>query len=414
MEEMQIESPKIEIFTPKSDDLKYICSLSTILVATIQEVKDRVSQIELIFCSQLFPKFQSNSKSFLKKQDEWKEREGILLGQIEELKCDLGKEREKLVREIESKDQILAAEQRKRKDAVQEFGTLKERYKSLKSQYTFLIGKLENNSGNFKLPSQSIEEKNSLKSHSAKKSLQTEDFDEMETKETKFHINPESTSTPILPNPNSDREEKMQSARTKPPSSSKTKPDSITGQKRLATWRDTRAHQKPCGADPDPHDDFLDTPIESARKSRSNNKSETRTPLAQLHQDPCKKDGISLQDMNFDGSDEETQDLNNLNNLNNKITIQKKEEKGFKFVEPVRKKGERENLKGVECKQCKKFYDAVLPDGKENNNNVNNNNYVNTEGMRCEHHEGVSRHRYKYAPPLTPEGFWNIGFESEM
>jgi splicing factor 4 len=34
--------------------------------------------------------------------------------------------------------------------------------------------------------------------------------------------------------------------------------------------------------------------------------------------------------------------------------------------------------------------------------------------LRCEHHDGVSRHRYRYAPPLTPEGFWNIGFESEM
>jgi hypothetical protein len=34
--------------------------------------------------------------------------------------------------------------------------------------------------------------------------------------------------------------------------------------------------------------------------------------------------------------------------------------------------------------------------------------------LRCERHDGVSRHRYMYASPLMPEGFWNIGFESEM
>lgn len=73
-------------------------------------------------------------------------------------------------------------------------------------------------------------------------------------------------------------------------------------------------------------------------------------------------------------------------------------------MESVRKKAERENLKGIECKQCKKFYDAVHPEENEGNG----------KNLRCEHHEGVSRHRYKYAPPMTPEGFWNIGFESEM
>uniref|UniRef100_J3MFT9 DNA endonuclease activator Ctp1 C-terminal domain-containing protein n=1 Tax=Oryza brachyantha TaxID=4533 RepID=J3MFT9_ORYBR len=82
--------------------------------------------------------------------------------------------------------------------------------------------------------------------------------------------------------------------------------------------------------------------------------------------------------------------------------------KGFKYTEPVRKKADREDLKGVECKQCKKFYDAVLPDGRANGDGAN------STSMRCEHQDGVSRHRYRYAPPLTPEGFWNIGFESEM
>ncbi|KAK6140459.1 hypothetical protein DH2020_025802 [Rehmannia glutinosa] len=48
----------------------------------------------------------------------------------------------------------------------------------------------------------------------------------------------------------------------------------------------------------------------------------------------------------------------------------------------------------------------VGPSGKNSNGDKQN--------IRCEHHDGVSRHRYRYAPPLTPDGFWNIGFESEM
>lgn len=75
----------------------------------------------------------------------------------------------------------------------------------------------------------------------------------------------------------------------------------------------------------------------------------------------------------------------------------------YKYVEPVRKKDEREKLQGVECNQCKKFYDAVLT-----------NNGSGAVSARCEHHNAVSRHRYRYVPPSTPEGFWNIGFDSDL
>lgn len=78
----------------------------------------------------------------------------------------------------------------------------------------------------------------------------------------------------------------------------------------------------------------------------------------------------------------------------------------YKYVEPVRKKAKRENLKGIECKQCRKFDDAVLSDEKHDPNVK--------QALSCEHHDGVSRHRYRYAPPWTPEGFWNICFEPEM
>jgi len=74
----------------------------------------------------------------------------------------------------------------------------------------------------------------------------------------------------------------------------------------------------------------------------------------------------------------------------------------FKFVEPVRKKTERENLQGVECKICKKFYDAVIGGDAQG-----------VAESRCNHLE-KSRHRFRDLPPATPEGFWNIGFDSEF
>ncbi|CAK9197154.1 unnamed protein product [Sphagnum jensenii] len=78
------------------------------------------------------------------------------------------------------------------------------------------------------------------------------------------------------------------------------------------------------------------------------------------------------------------------------------QERGYKYIEPVRKKSEREALQSTDCRQCKKFYDAVL--AKDANGVVES---------RCKHHD-ASRHRYKFAPPATPEGFWNIGFDSDL
>lgn len=76
-----------------ADDLKYISGLSTILVATIQEVKDHVSQMEFIFCSQLFPHIQANSKlvqarladAMKASEAEWRKREAGLVNQLEEV-----------------------------------------------------------------------------------------------------------------------------------------------------------------------------------------------------------------------------------------------------------------------------------------------------------------------------------------
>ncbi|XP_042954785.1 protein gamma response 1 isoform X2 [Carya illinoinensis] len=172
----------------------------------------------------------------------------------------------------------------------------------------------------------------------------------------------------------------------------------VAGSKRPASrWRDTRSGQ--CQGGPEPYDDFLATPLENIRGNLNKAmKEQVRdSPV------PIQKDG------NFDYSDDETQDMNvECCPQKQQMAVPMAGRKGFKYVETVRKKADRENLKGIECKQCKKFYDAVLPDDGGSDTSGNQGNF------RCEHHEGVSRHRYKYAPPMTPEGFWNIGFESEM
>ncbi|TKY68167.1 gamma response 1 [Spatholobus suberectus] len=54
-------SPKLGFPLPAGDE-KLFSGLSTILVASIQEAKDRISQIEYVFCSQLYPDFQSKRR----------------------------------------------------------------------------------------------------------------------------------------------------------------------------------------------------------------------------------------------------------------------------------------------------------------------------------------------------------------
>lgn len=79
-----------------STDANYISGLSTILVASVQEAKDRISQIEYIFCSQIYPKIQSNSKTLQKLYSEakeaaeasWKEKEKDLALQIDRLQSE--------------------------------------------------------------------------------------------------------------------------------------------------------------------------------------------------------------------------------------------------------------------------------------------------------------------------------------
>lgn len=60
----------------------------------------------------------------------------------------------------------------------------------------------------------------------------------------------------------------------------------------------------------------------------------------------------------------------------------------------IRKKNEREALKGYECKCCKPFYDALGLTNKQRRDLV----------QMC------SRHRYSHTPPTTPPKYWDLNF----
>lgn len=303
----------------------------------------------------------------------------------------------KLLKQIETKDCELLSEKKKRKNII-------DSYKRLKSQYNFLCARNGLTPENMLTPNKKEDVTDAVRHDldpltspgTGEKLLKSplvnceltrqqdnqENFIDNQGVVPLKRLNSDlscSSSSPV-------RQQGWTNANSRP----------LSGTKRPGSyWRETRSNQNRGG--PDPHDDFLNTPLENIR---GNMKKATK----EEHdiQDPALKDMISH------SSDDETQNLN----LDPEPAPQKQQilppragTKGFKYVEPVRKKAERENLKGIECKQCQKFYDAVLPDGGGKGNKQN---------LRCEHHEGVSRHRYRYAPPSTPEGFWNIGFESEM
>ncbi|CAM0879912.1 unnamed protein product [Alopecurus aequalis] len=480
-----------------ADDFKYVCGLSTILVATIQEVKDRVSQMEFIFCSQLFPHIQAKSKLLHARhaddatatraaEDEWRKREAGLVGQLEELSSgkrraedrllqlessleemqgrladaarlaaehdaekkqlllrleelncgkrgaedrllqlessleemkgklvdaarlaaehdaekkqllgrleeemkngevirrlqrEIGEKAAEISREREAHQQLLQQMELKDKDLLLEqnrVNLVTARYKDLKSQYNHLLKKVDQNEGSkidqnegSKSPvnqktSGSPSSKRKLKDlqDTEKESIQlvskTEDQKNASSSSAKAQQTPRATSARSL----------FSNSRLTLPShppnypqknaASTSKTDLSSSFTRPSHWRETRARKEPGVVDP--HDDFLDTPLEAVQNAIRN--PTTREEALAVAAPPP-------QDMEFNNSDDETQDINNAT-------------QGLKNI-PVPMQ------RSVECKQCKKFYDAVLPDGRVNGNGMN------STGMRCEHHDGVSRHRY--------------------
>ncbi|PPS05205.1 hypothetical protein GOBAR_AA15453 [Gossypium barbadense] len=280
---------------------------------------------------------------------------------------------EKLLKQIEAKASELVAEKKKKRDLL-------DAYKRLKSQYNYLCRKNGLTTENMSFPNKLEDESDSARHHD--KSKPSLDAENRILKTPMVVFGTESVKDVIGMNGDLEDEKGVKPIETSTSHSSRKCPSN------------TRSHQGQ--ARHDPHDDFLDTPLENIRGNLEKAmKKEACDPLVQ-------------DDMNVDSSDDETHDVSVDKKQQKQETPFQMVDKGsFKYVEPVRKKAEREKLKGYECNQCKKFYDAVLSKGAEGNEDHNKN-------FRCEHHDGVSRHRYKYVPPMTPEGFWNIGFESEM
>ncbi|KAF3781844.1 gamma response 1 protein [Nymphaea thermarum] len=485
---------------------KYFSGLSTLLVATIQELKDRISQIEFIFCSQLFPNFQSELSKYrslkerlcqAKKDAEadWKQKENSLLLLIEDLRrekqealdqvpqiqasfeqekadlvenfkaekekllqiheaeknhllsqakglqmnlhaagfrelqqkaeeVDVGKEvQKKLRQQIKEKEELkcrelnlniiqskLLSEQQTAGLILRKFKRLKKMYFNLRYQYEILISR----SGfvaESELPCQEMEDEfgllsnptNSPYSNDGDSSTSASPCDQNEVKDIQFVTkelenvkNSDKLGNPValcLSNKTSFHQPQKRPVRVRAEIPAGLKRSNIS-------WRNTRSRQGLGGADP--HDDFLDTPMENIRenlKKVSVCNLDLKIPKEEVQ-------GISValpEHMDAD-SEEETQETDPGPACpRQKTTAARADGGNFKYVEPVRRKGDREFLKGFECKQCKKFYDALQQDGGIDSSNK----------IQCEHHDGVSRHRYRYLPPSTPDGFWNIGFDSD-
>lgn len=307
-----------------------------------------------------------------------------------------------LVQQIELKNAELSAERQRCNDVIAA-------YKKLKSQHNFLLSKVPLNKEDM-LPQIKLEVESDPLSHDTPVAEITNTTPVSsvvagDLNKVKKEINSIASSKDEKGGrPLNQSRSSPPTSRSKSPAASAThwitgrKSGSSTGTKRPASgWRDTRSRQSPGGADP--HDDFLDTPYENIRGNLMH-----KAIKDNLHDIPAQR---VPKDMDSDSLNDETQDMQAECGSKKHASSSRPGPKGFKYVEPVRKKSEREILNGIECKQCKKFYDAVLSDA------VGKNGEVEKQNFRCEHHDGVSRHRYRFVPPMTPEGFWNIGFDSE-
>ncbi|GMH27268.1 hypothetical protein Nepgr_029111 [Nepenthes gracilis] len=340
----QIESQALKIMNNEKDLERTICEA--------EEVKKHHEQLVQ----------QINRKEFeLTKKDlllgEQEKEKKLLLTRLNYLENEAQELRESsrkpetteyckgLLQDIESKTSELLSEKQKRRDL---FAV----YKNLKSQYNFLCSKFGLTMENV-LPQTKIEEprKRSPVSNTVagvvsqiKEEISSGEISNSE----KAAGLTETSSSHCLPNGDSHAQPKFTPEGNSAHSCGAKRPSS--------DWRGTRSRQSPGG--PDPHDDFLDTPYEKVMGIISKTIKEGR----------CDIPAPVSTDANCDSSDDdETQDASSESGAKKQQAqlqlAQRPGSRGFKYVEPVRKKTERASLKGVECKQCRKFYDAVLDDG---------------------------------------------------
>lgn len=116
-----------------SGDHKRLTHLSTILVATLQEMKDQVGQIEFLFCSQIFPGFQSHDLD----AEEWRKREYDLMQELVEsrnLAANLEREKDEIWGEKEAAKAIVGVLEKKNADLLSEVEGLKAKVEVLENE----------------------------------------------------------------------------------------------------------------------------------------------------------------------------------------------------------------------------------------------------------------------------------------
>ncbi|KAG6393226.1 hypothetical protein SASPL_147462 [Salvia splendens] len=353
-EENRLLASKVTCLVTRVDELQKEFGLKTSELNKVRKLQDQLlrqidsSNHEIVERGQELEELQKEKKRLLDKQKGLEDGVDKLHQRLSKRTMETSEGMElhtKLLQQVEAKDSEMRSEKRKKGDAIVVRKNLKSRNSCLHKKFN----------------------------------ISEETMPPLEGENEVMRRN--KTAVPSY----EDKKEAVLVQRTGPASFAKhpssSKPCPSAGMKRPHShWRNTRSHQSLVG--PDPHDDFLDTPLKNVRDN-------LRKAVKVVCPDSTKSSVV------IDESDDQTQ------NIEADAKSNKPRTSGFKYVEPVRKKSDRGNLKGVECRQCKKFYDAVLPGAGET-------------PRRCEHHEGVSRHRYRYAPPSSPEGFWNIGFDSEM
>ncbi|KAK3223976.1 hypothetical protein Dsin_011001 [Dipteronia sinensis] len=287
------------------------------LMKKIDEVVERKKLHE-----QLLQKVELNSFEMLKSKpqlEECEKEKKLLLGKVEvleeniiKLQMDLrvfsdeaagGRDINKtLLQQIELNASEIMAEKKKRRDLI-------DAYKKLKSQYKFLRMKFGPTTENM-LPQNKLEDESNLLRHQ-QKPITSPDIEvknpsnstvDCDTKKVKQEIS-FSEDLDDKKGVKSDQNTCFNSSTSKffvvpkCPSSGKSVP--AAGSKRPAfSWRDTWSRQSPGGADP--HDDFLDTPLESIRGNLN------KAMKKEVHDLPV----AAPKDMNVDSSDDETQDMN--------------------------------------------------------------------------------------------------------
>jgi hypothetical protein len=74
-----------------------------------------------------------------------------------------------------------------------------------------------------------------------------------------------------------------------------------------------------------------------------------------------------------------------------------------KCVESVRSKTLRAALPGFTCEECLKFYETMQQQGIY---------CMSDSQVRRDILQGCSRHKARWTPPSTPEGFWNLTLQT--